>query len=60
MVVNGVVVPGAPSVNLATTDFTASNGDSYPFRGAPQVVAEGGPVTSRPCTTSSCRTWAVR
>jgi 5'-nucleotidase len=39
MVVGGVVQPGAPSVNLATTNFTAGGGDSYPFRGAPQVAA---------------------
>jgi 5'-nucleotidase/UDP-sugar diphosphatase len=39
IVENGTLVPGAPSVNLATTNFTASNGDSYPFRGLPQVAA---------------------
>ena len=27
------MVAGAPNVNLATTNFTAGNGDSYPFRG---------------------------
>ena len=31
--------PGAPNVNLATTNFTANNGDSYPFNGLPQVAA---------------------
>jgi 5'-nucleotidase len=39
IVENGAVVPGAPNVNLATTNFTASNGDSYPFNGLPQVAA---------------------
>jgi hypothetical protein len=32
---NGVVVPGAPSVNVATVDFLARGGDQYPFRGLP-------------------------
>ena len=31
--------PGAPSVNLATTNFTANNGDSYPFRDLKGVAA---------------------
>jgi 5'-nucleotidase len=35
IVQNGVVVPGAPSVNIATNDFSARGGDQYPFRGAP-------------------------
>ena len=34
IVENGAVVAGAPNVNLATTNFTANNGDSYPFNGA--------------------------
>ena len=34
--------PGAPSVNLATTNFTANNGDSYPFRGLPFAHVAGG------------------
>jgi 5'-nucleotidase len=33
LVTAGAVVPGAPSVNLATTNFTAGGGDNYPFRG---------------------------
>jgi 5'-nucleotidase/UDP-sugar diphosphatase len=33
IVENGAVVPGAPNVNLATTNFTANNGDRYPFNG---------------------------
>ena len=33
IVANGAVVAGAPSVNLATTNFTANDGDSYPFTG---------------------------
>ena len=37
IVQNGVVVPGAPSVNIATVDFLARGGDQYPFRGAPFV-----------------------
>lgn len=32
LVENGAVVAGAPSVNLATTNFTAGGGDNYPFR----------------------------
>ena len=31
--------PGAPNVNLATTNFTANNGDSYPFRDLKGVAA---------------------
>jgi len=38
IVENGAVVAG-PAINLATTNFTANNGDSYPFRGLPQVAA---------------------
>ncbi len=33
LVENGMVLPGAPSVDLATIDFLARNGDSYPFTG---------------------------
>lgn len=32
---NGAVVPGAPSVNIATIDFLAQGGDSYPFNAIP-------------------------
>ena len=39
IVENGALVAGAPTVNLATTNFTANNGDSYPFTGLPQVAA---------------------
>lgn len=28
---NGVIVPGAPSVDLATNSFTIGNGDDFPF-----------------------------
>jgi 5'-nucleotidase len=35
IVVNGAVVPGAPSVSIATNDFSARGGDQWPFRGAP-------------------------
>ena len=35
IVANGSVVAGAPSVNIATIDFSARGGDQYPFRGAP-------------------------
>lgn len=31
IIVNGAIAPGAPNVDLATTDFTAANGDNYPF-----------------------------
>jgi 5'-nucleotidase/UDP-sugar diphosphatase len=31
----GTVVPGAPSVTIATIDFLARGGDQYPYRGAP-------------------------
>ncbi len=34
---NGVVVQGAPSVNLATIDFLVLGGDQYPFNGAPYI-----------------------
>jgi len=30
---DGAVVPNAPSVNVATTDFLARGGDQYPYRG---------------------------
>ena len=39
IVENGALVPGAPNVNLATTNFTAANGDSYPFRDLKGVAA---------------------
>jgi 5'-nucleotidase/UDP-sugar diphosphatase len=39
IVENGALVAGAPNVNLATTNFTATNGDNYPFNGLPQVAA---------------------
>jgi 5'-nucleotidase len=35
----GAVVPGAPNVNLATSNFTANNGDSYPFRDLKGIAA---------------------
>ncbi len=35
IVAGGAVVPGAPSVNIATGDFLARGGDQYPYRGAP-------------------------
>jgi 5'-nucleotidase/UDP-sugar diphosphatase len=35
---NGVVVAG-PAINVATTNFTAANGDSYPFRDLKGVAA---------------------
>ena len=34
----GAVVAGGP-VNIATTNFTANNGDAYPFNGLPAVAA---------------------
>jgi 5'-nucleotidase len=34
IVAAGVVVPGAPAVDIATIDFSARGGDQYPFRGA--------------------------
>ena len=33
------MVAGAPTVNIATTNFTANNGDAYPFNGLPSVAA---------------------
>jgi 5'-nucleotidase len=39
IVENGAVVPGAPNLNLATSNFTAANGDSYPFRDLKGVAA---------------------
>lgn len=38
LVSNGVVVPNAPDVDIATLDFTARGGDQYPYRGAPFTV----------------------
>jgi 5'-nucleotidase len=35
IVMNGLLVPGAPAVAIATNDFSARGGDQYPFRGAP-------------------------
>lgn len=35
IVTNGIVVPGAPAVSIATNDFSARGGDQYPFRGVP-------------------------
>jgi len=35
IVAAGAVVAGAPSVNIATIDFSARGGDQYPFRDAP-------------------------
>jgi 2',3'-cyclic-nucleotide 2'-phosphodiesterase (5'-nucleotidase family) len=34
IVAAGIVVPGAPAVDIATIDFSARGGDQYPFRGA--------------------------
>ena len=70
IVENGALVPGAPSVNLATTNFTANNGDSYPFRDLKGVAAGvpyqqslsdyivnelGGAVTARQYPVGSAR-----
>jgi len=35
IVMNGLLVPGAPAVSIATNDFSARGGDQWPFRGAP-------------------------
>lgn len=35
IVASGIVMPGAPALNVATIDFLANGGDQYPFRGAP-------------------------
>lgn len=35
IVAGGVVAPGAPPVGIATNDFSAKGGDSYPFNGVP-------------------------
>jgi 5'-nucleotidase/UDP-sugar diphosphatase len=37
IVSNGMVVPGAPSVNIATIDFLVLGGDQYPFNNAPFI-----------------------
>ena len=39
IVENGARRRRRADVNLATTNFTANNGDSYPFNGLPQVAA---------------------
>ena len=56
IVENGQVVAGAPSVNLATTNFTHNNGDSYPFNGVPAVAA-GVPVPAVPVRLHRAGTW---
>ncbi|MBN3036511.1 MAG: choice-of-anchor I family protein, partial [Bacteroidales bacterium] len=35
IVENGILVPGAPDINIATIDFLARGGDQYPYRNAP-------------------------
>ena len=35
LIQDGEVVPGKPTVDIATIDFLARGGDAYPFRGAP-------------------------
>jgi len=35
LVRDGVVLPGARNINVATLDFLARGGDQFPFRGAP-------------------------
>ena len=35
LIKDGAVVPGKPTVDIATIDFLARGGDAYPFRGAP-------------------------
>jgi len=35
IIVDGAVAPGAPSVSMATIDFSARGGDQYPFRELP-------------------------
>jgi 5'-nucleotidase / UDP-sugar diphosphatase len=35
IVLAGMLVPGAPDINVATIDFLARGGDQYPYRGAP-------------------------
>ncbi len=38
LVDDGAVVPGKPTVNIATIDFLVRGGDQYPFRGLPFTV----------------------
>jgi 5'-nucleotidase len=35
LIKDGEVVPGKPTVDIATIDFLARGGDAYPYRGAP-------------------------
>jgi len=42
VVADGAIAPGAPTVNVATTNFTAGGGDGYPFRGLTFVPARQG------------------
>jgi hypothetical protein len=35
LIKDGEIVPGKPTVDIATIDFLARGGDAYPFRGAP-------------------------
>ena len=53
IVENGAVVAGAPNVNLATTNFTANNGDTYPFSGPFQLLDRRRTRTSSRCSTTS-------
>ena len=38
IVVDGALVPGAPSVDVATVNFLADGGDQYPFGGLPFTI----------------------
>lgn len=41
LIADGAVVPGAPTINLATIDFTARGGDRYPFAALNDLVSVG-------------------
>ena len=37
-VVDGMLMPGAPTINVATVNFLANGGDQYPFGGRPFTI----------------------
>lgn len=38
IVADGMLVPGAPTINVATVNFLATGGDQYPFGGLPFTI----------------------
>jgi 5'-nucleotidase len=38
---NGVIVPNAPTITIATLDFLTTGGDQYPLQGLPTTITSG-------------------